>query len=169
MIEKLLVSDGNPAYLAKYVNSTSEGNLMRALSSISYNVQKLNNDILSKFLSNNELTFVIDPPVDTTNLLNCPLCSFTTKYKNHLATHYLKIHTGDVPQCSVDPLCTNPRKRVKTERPFKCDLCSKAFVKKQSLTLHERTHSPNELPFVCTMCTFETYRRKIFKKHLSSH
>ena len=99
---------------------------------------------------------------------------FSTKYKNHLATH-MRIHRGDVLKCSVDPNCsyTTPKKSLMTaherahkkERLFKCNLCDKAFVENSALTRHKRIHS-DELPFACNVCPFKTRRRDKLKHHL---
>ena len=111
---------------------------------------------------------------ETVKRFHCTQCDFSTKYKNHFATH-LRIHRGDVLKCSIDPNCsyTTPKKSLMTaherahkkERLFKCDLCDKAFVENSALTRHQRIHS-DELPFACDLCTFKTRRRDKLKHHL---
>ena len=87
----------------------------------------------------------------------------------------MRIHRGEVLKCSVNPNCqySTPKKSLmiaherthKQERPFKCDICEKAFVENSALTRHKRIHS-DELPFPCQICSFKTRRRDKLKHHL---
>ena len=66
--------------------------------------------------------------------LKCKHCDRTYTTQETLRVHLLSAHSG------------KPR-----ERPFGCDQCGKAFVTRQMLTRHQRTHN-GEKPFACGVC-----------------
>lgn len=50
----------------------------------------------------------------------CPFCPYSSIYTSHVRKH-IRIHTK--------------------ERPFKCNICSRAFSQKENLVKHTRTHA----------------------------
>ncbi|KAK2820994.1 hypothetical protein Q5P01_023953 [Channa striata] len=90
----------------------------------------------------------------------CPYCGKMVSM-NTLTRHKL-MHTGQrpfkctVPECDKFFRSTSEVKRHvlyhhSTDRPFKCGVCEKAFVKMCYLTAHAKVHSGVK-PFVCHIC-----------------
>lgn len=90
----------------------------------------------------------------------CPYCGKMVSTST-IARHKL-IHTGErpfkcnMPDCDKDFRSTSEVKRHilihhSTERPYKCDICGKGFIKMCFLRVHAKIHS-GEKPFVCHIC-----------------
>ncbi|XP_069564878.1 uncharacterized protein [Brachyistius frenatus] len=91
----------------------------------------------------------------------CPYCGKMVSLST-MARHKL-IHTGERPFKCIVPECdkyfrsTSEVKRHvlihhSTERPYKCDVCGKGFVKMCFLNAHAKIHS-GEKPYVCHICS----------------
>lgn len=90
----------------------------------------------------------------------CPYCGKMVSAST-IGRHKL-IHTGERPfKCTVSECdkhfrSTSEVKRHvlihhSTERPYKCDVCGKGFIKSCYLNTHAKIHS-GEKPFVCHIC-----------------
>lgn len=90
----------------------------------------------------------------------CPDCGKMVSFSN-MARHKL-IHTGERPFKCTMPECqkvfrsnSEVKKHIllhhSTERPYKCDICGKGFIKICFLNAHAKVHS-GEKPFNCHIC-----------------
>lgn len=90
----------------------------------------------------------------------CPDCGKMVSFSN-MARHKL-IHTGERPFKCTMPECekvfrsnSEVKKHIllhhSTERPYKCDICGKGFIKICFLNAHAKIHS-GEKPFNCHIC-----------------
>ena len=55
----------------------------------------------------------------------------------------------------------------KTQRIYKCLICSKVFTHKNNFRQHYMTHT-GEKPFACTVCSFRSSQKRNVKHHMIS-
>ncbi|XP_039998316.1 zinc finger protein 513 [Xiphias gladius] len=81
-------------------------------------------------------------------LYSCSLCTFTSRYSNHLKRH-MRIHDGQKPyHCPVCPYASaqlvNLQRHARThtgEKPYRCHQCSYACSSLGNLRRHQRMHT----------------------------
>lgn len=81
-------------------------------------------------------------------LFSCSLCTFTSRYSNHLKRH-MRTHDGHKPyRCPVCPYASaqlvNLQRHARThtgEKPYRCHQCSYACSSLGNLRRHQRMHS----------------------------
>ncbi|XP_050482570.1 uncharacterized protein LOC126869721 [Bombus huntii] len=91
--------------------------------------------------------FVPDAQRESENV-ECPVCK-CIYLRSSLAVH-MRVHNG--------------------ERPYECQVCSKAFSTKWNLQLHKWTHAARSTkPFKCNQCSGAFYRHSDYTAHMNSH
>ena len=70
-------------------------------------------------------------------------------------------------QCASDFSKSDNKTRL-SEKPFKCSLCTKAFMIKTNLKRHIFTHS-GEMLHKCLQCAKSFHHKASLKKHLLTH
>uniref|UniRef100_A0A3P8VJX6 Zinc finger protein 513 n=1 Tax=Cynoglossus semilaevis TaxID=244447 RepID=A0A3P8VJX6_CYNSE len=80
-------------------------------------------------------------------LYSCSLCTFTTRYSNHLKRH-MKIHNG--------------------QKPFRCPVCPYASAQLVNLQRHARTHT-GEKPYRCQQCSYACSSLGNLRRHQRMH
>ncbi|KAM4711309.1 zinc finger protein 513-like isoform 1-T2 [Anableps anableps] len=86
-------------------------------------------------------------------LFSCALCSFTSRYSNHLKRH-MSVHDGQKPyRCPICPYASaqlvNLQRHLRThtgEKPYRCPQCSYACSSLGNLRRHQRMHTQEALP-----------------------
>ncbi|KAI1897202.1 hypothetical protein AGOR_G00080790 [Albula goreensis] len=80
-------------------------------------------------------------------LHSCKLCSFSSRYSNHVKRH-MKTHNG--------------------EKPYRCPLCAYASAQLVNLQRHLRIHT-GEKPYSCAHCAFACSSLGNLKRHQRMH
>ena len=78
---------------------------------------------------------------------SCSLCSFTTRYSNHLKRH-MKTHDG--------------------QKPYRCPVCPYASAQLVNLQRHARTHT-GEKPYRCLQCSYACSSLGNLRRHQRMH
>ncbi|XP_015249177.1 PREDICTED: zinc finger protein 513-like isoform X2 [Cyprinodon variegatus] len=80
-------------------------------------------------------------------LFSCSLCTFTSRYSNHLKRH-MRIHDG--------------------QKPYRCPVCSYASAQLVNLQRHLRTHT-GEKPYRCPQCSYACSSLGNLRRHQRMH
>ncbi|XP_041710444.1 zinc finger protein 513 [Coregonus clupeaformis] len=77
----------------------------------------------------------------------CSLCSFSSRYSNHLKRH-MRTHDG--------------------EKPYHCPHCPYASTQRVNMQRHTRTHT-GEKPYLCNACSYACSSLGNLRRHQRSH
>ena len=109
--------------------------------------------------------------------LQCPLCEYTTRVKEHLASHmnshaserkYMCIQCGQTFKWSHS-LRRHQRTHTKDYK-YTCSFCPKSFSRKDHLAVHEKLHdSENSETFPCPQCGVTFKNKKNLTGHVKTH
>ena len=109
--------------------------------------------------------------------LGCPLCEYTTRVKEHLASH-MNSHTSE--RKHMCGLCGQTfkwshslRRHQRTHQKdykFTCAHCPKTFSRKDHLAVHEKLHdSDNTDAYPCPECGVKFKNKKTLTGHVKTH
>lgn len=76
--------------------------------------------------------------------LNCDVCDFTTKYRQSLQNHLIRIHTAT---------------------KVKCSICFKVFIGEQQLKVHQKKHK-NVKYLTCSICGYNFKENRGLQRHV---
>ena len=109
--------------------------------------------------------------------LACPLCEYSTRVKEHLASH-MNSHTSDrkymCGQCGQTFKWSHSlRRHQRTHQKdykFTCGHCPKQFSRKDHLAVHEKLHdADNTEAYPCPECGVKFKNKKTLTGHVKTH
>ena len=111
-------------------------------------------------------------------LLKCDLCEYSTRFKEHLASH-MQSHAT-----TRNYLCTDCgqsfkwshslKRHQRTHAPtadfrYTCHYCYKTFSRKDHLSIHENLHTDSGSSFPCSECGATFKNKKTLAGHMKTH
>ena len=110
----------------------------------------------------------------------CPIC-LQTFYKTSINKHIRIKHNGEKPYRCDYPGCESTgfvtknnlenhmwQHKNQRNKPFKCQLCTKAYLRKSQLDAHMRAHRGIK-PFVCNECGLQFSNKSNWQRHVAEH
>lgn len=109
----------------------------------------------------------------------CEMCKKIFKKPGFLVKHMMKKHSKSTPytcgQCGKifmsQNLLNNHFKKLhipESDKPYKCEVCSKGFEKKKGLSCHLKAHTEDQ-PFICQVCNKTFAKICYLKNHQKCH
>ena len=106
----------------------------------------------------------------------CELCNYSTKFKEHLASHMNK-HKSErkymCTDCGQTFKWSHSLKRHqrthRSDHQYSCSVCFKGFSRKDHLTIHENLHKASNETFPCSECGAMFKNKKTLAGHLKTH
>lgn len=108
----------------------------------------------------------------------CYLCQFRSQFnRTKMKMHFHTEHTGGkLFECYVcskqflkkESMSKHSRTHSAT-RPLKCDHCEKGFITKHDLKRHIQSHNKESEVFQCNFCPKKLSTKKLLKTHLKTH
>ncbi|XP_076454174.1 uncharacterized protein LOC143289158 [Babylonia areolata] len=109
---------------------------------------------------------------DQTQEWLCAICgdSFPTRYllQRHALTHKEKILCSLCNKYITEPCYEDHMKRHYGNKTWKCEQCSKSFIRKAELQQHTLVHK-DERPFCCELCGMRYREKSRLNSHMRTH
>ncbi|KAK6633024.1 hypothetical protein RUM43_012767 [Polyplax serrata] len=132
-----------------------------------------------EFVSQQNLLFHEKSHKKKRNSYKCEICKKIFKKSSLLVKHTMKKHSKvtafTCDRCGKEftsqiPLNAHIRKvhLPENDKPYKCDICSKGFEKKQGLSSHAKSHL-DEQSYVCQYCNKTFSKISYLKSHKKCH
>lgn len=111
-------------------------------------------------------------------LLQCHQCQYTTRFKEHLASHMHTHATARNYMCSdcgqTFKWSHSLRRHQRTHSPtadfrYTCHFCFKSFSRKDHLSIHEGLHTSSGASFPCNQCGATFKNKKTLTGHMKTH
>lgn len=112
-------------------------------------------------------------------LLQCQLCEYSTRFKEHLTSH-MNTHTNtrkySCPDCAQTFKWSHSlRRHQRTHRrdrsdfAYVCGYCEKTFSRKDHLKIHENLHRSSNESHPCPECNATFKNKKTLAGHMKTH
>ncbi|XP_045213889.2 zinc finger and BTB domain-containing protein 41-like [Mercenaria mercenaria] len=115
------------------------------------------------------------------NLMMCHICSQTYRTSSDLTFHLYKVHEQPLPEgftvyrCPRCDYCHNNKRFFdkhmflhEDKREWHCEICSKAFKTKNSLSTHMIVHTSSRIPCPFDDCTYKALKNCHLKNHIEN-
>lgn len=132
-----------------------------------------------EFVSQQNLLFHEKSHKKKRSSYKCEVCKKVFKKSAALVKHTMKKHSkcssfscGQCGKIFTSQILLNSHFRKfhlpDNEKPFKCEICSKSFEKKQGLSCHAKAHL-EEHPYICQLCNKSFSKICYLKNHQKTH
>ncbi|XP_072518961.1 uncharacterized protein [Salminus brasiliensis] len=89
----------------------------------------------------------------------CDQCDASFSRTDYLSLHMRNVHLSEGNEKEI---------KAKPSKPFKCNVCEKAFITRTSLEVHVRVHT-GVTPFTCSICQRKFKQSSQMNAHMRTH